>query len=113
MIGSGFAWGKLFVATTELACTDAPLVERVAKAYRHLAVLNSSNLDPASFQRLKRLREQFAKAQATSDEDDSTVTLTPLSQKQAVHIAKEIVSMHDEAAKLLGCEITATSKVSC
>src|SRR5665213_1896679 len=90
MPSSRFAWGKLYLALADLACIDDLLPQRVIAAYRHLAALNSTNLEPQSFQRLKTLREQFARVVSPSDEDDGTVTLAPLSSPEAAHIAHEI-----------------------
>ena len=99
MLAYGFAWSKLYLATAELASTDAGLPQRVQAAYWHLAPLNNTNVSPRTFERLKALRAEFASRISASDEDDGTVTLLPLTSAKAATIALEIVSMFDEVAK--------------
>lgn len=100
----GFAWSKLYLATAELAASEGCLPDRVKAAYWHLAPLNSTNVAPPTFERLKALRAEFARRTSTSDEDDGTVTLSPLTPAMAAAIASEIVSMFDEVAKEAGAE---------
>ena len=104
MLTYGFAWGKLYLATAELAATDGGLPDRVRAAYWHLAPLNSTNVAPPTFERLKALRAEFARRISDSDEDDGTVTLAPLTTSKAAEIASEIISMFDEVAKGAGAE---------
>jgi len=104
MLTYGFAWGKLYLATAELAATDGGLPDRVRAAYWHLAPLNSTNVAPPTFERLKALRAEFARRISESDEDDGTVTLAPLTTSKAAEIASEIISMFDEVAKGAGAE---------
>lgn len=100
-----FAWSKLFQATVDLASSDAPLVQRVQTAYSHLATLNSTNMEPHTFARIKELREQFARGVSSCDADDATVTLTPLSPGQASSMATEIVSIYDEVTRAAGATV--------
>jgi hypothetical protein len=104
MLSFGFAWGKLYLATAELAATEGALSDRVRAAYWHLAPLNSTNVAPETFLRLKSVREEFARSTSPCDEDDGTVTLQALTAQQAAAIASEIVSMFDEVAKAAGAE---------
>ena len=102
-----FAWGNLYQAVIDLICLDSPLESRVCAAYHHLAPLTLSNLEAHTFARLKALREQFPPHLSSADEDDGTVTLEPLTRKQAVHMASEILGMYDEVAKAVGSEAPA------
>lgn len=110
MLSFGFAWGKLYLATAELAATEGALSERVRAAYWHLAPLNSTNVAPATFLRLKAVREEFARSTSPCDEDDGTINLQALTPQQAAIIASEIVSMFDEVAKAAGAEQAAAAQ---
>jgi hypothetical protein len=101
-MSTAFAWGKLYLAVAELACTDGMLTDRVRAAYRHLANLNITNLEPESYVRLKALREHYTRSVSCNDEDDGTVTLEPLTTSQAADFAHEIISLYDEAAASVG-----------
>ena len=105
----GFAWSKFYLATAELATGGGDLPDRVQAAYWHLAPLNSTNVAPSTFERLKALRAEFARRTSASDEDDGTITLSPLTPAMAVVIASEIVSMFDEVAKGVGAESVANA----
>jgi hypothetical protein len=104
-----FAWGKLYLAVSELSATEGALVDRVRAAYWHLAPLNSTNTHPQTFERLKAIREEFARRVSQSDEDDGTVTLLPLTCELAAAVASEIISMFDEVAKAAGAETDANA----
>ncbi len=104
MLTNGFAWSKLYLATAELATAEGSLPDRVRAAYWHLAPLNCTNVAPATFERLKAVRAEYARRTCVSDEDDGTITLQPLTPSKAAEIAAEIVSMFDEVAKGMGAE---------
>lgn len=90
-----FAWGKLYLATVDLSTGSEGLPARVRTAFRHLGALNAQNLPPQGFERLKAIRAQFSRA-SIADEDDATVTLAPLSDRDAATVAEAIVSLFDE-----------------
>lgn len=105
MLSYGFAWGKLYLAVAELGMSDGNLLARVRAAYFHLAPLNCTNTPEPTFERLKAIREEFARSTSSSDEDDGTVTLLPLTPQLAAAVASEIISMFDEVAKASGAEM--------
>jgi hypothetical protein len=109
MLSYGFAWSKLYLAIAELAATEGELPDRVRAAYWHLGPLNSTNLAPGTFQRLKAVRAEFARSVCLCDEDDGTVTLQAVTSQQAAVIATEILSMFDEVAKGAGAEKIASA----
>jgi hypothetical protein len=104
MFSHSFTWSKLYLAVSELGTTDSSLFNRVRAAYWHLAPLNSTNTPPQTFERLKAVREEFGHRVRPYDEDDGTVTLSPLTSQMAVAVAAEIISMFDEVAKAAGVE---------
>ncbi len=104
MLTNGFAWSKLYLATAELATAEGALQDRVRAAYWHLAPLNCTNVAPATFERLRALRAEYARRTCVFDEDDGTITLQPLTAANAADIAAEIISMFDQVAKEMGAE---------
>ena len=94
-----FAWSKLYMAVMELATSQAPLPDRVTQAFRrHLGSLNSQNLPAEGFDRLCFIRAKLSKLPDPVDED-VTLDIAPMTLAEAVAVAEEIVSLHDEIAK--------------
>jgi hypothetical protein len=93
-----FAWGKLYLATVDLSAGSEGLPLRVQTAYRHLGALNAQNLPSAGFERLKAIRKQYSRV-SDCDEEDATITLAALSERDAAIVAEAIVSLFDEVSR--------------
>jgi hypothetical protein len=95
-----YAWSKLYLAITAMATSTAPMPERVCSAFRdHLGSLNSQNMPAFSYDRLRLVRSRLAKMSEDDMDEDKTIDMAPLSAKEAVLVAEEIVSLFDEIAK--------------
>jgi hypothetical protein len=96
----GYAWGKLYLAIMAMATSTAPMPERVCSAFRdHLGSLNSQNLPPFGFERLRLVRSKLARMAEEDVDEDRTIDMAPLTVKEAVFVAEEIISLFDEIAK--------------
>ena len=83
-----------------MATSTAPMPERICSVFReHLGSLNSQNLPPFGYERLRQLRSRLAGMSAEDLEEDRTIDMAPLTAKEAVLVAQEIVSLYDEIAK--------------
>lgn len=95
----GYAWGKLYQATLEMATSPSPLPQRVTTVFRqHLGSLNSQNLPPDIYERMKVIRSRLAGISEDLDED-VTVSFAPITAREAALIAEEIFSLYDEIAR--------------
>jgi hypothetical protein len=96
----GYAWSKLYLAIVAMATSTAPMPERVCSVFRaHLASLNSQNLPPFGYERLRLVRSRLARMSEQDLGEDDTIDMAPLTAKEAVLVAEEIVSLFDEIAK--------------
>lgn len=95
-----FAWSKLYLAITALATSTEPMPERVCSVFReHLGSLNSQNLPPFGYERLRLVRSRLARMPQEDVDEDQTIDMAPLTAKEAILVAEEIVSLFDEIAK--------------
>jgi hypothetical protein len=96
----GYAWSKLYLAIMAMATSTAPMPERVCSVFReHLSSLNSQNLPPFGYERLRLVRSRLARMSEEDVDEDKTIDMAPLSAKEAILVAEEIVSLFDEIAK--------------
>ena len=96
----GYAWSKLYLAIVALATSTAPMPERVCSVFRaHLGSLNSQNLPPFGYERLRLVRSRLARMSEEDVGEDNTIDMAPLTAKEAILVAEEIVSLFDEIAK--------------
>ncbi|MBA2588131.1 MAG: hypothetical protein H0U98_05835 [Alphaproteobacteria bacterium] len=96
----GYAWGKLYLAIMAMATSTAPMPERVCSVFReHLGSLNSQNLPPFGYERLRLVRSRLARMSEEDVDEDKTIDMAPLTSKEAILVAEEIVSLFDEIAK--------------
>ena len=95
-----YAWSKLYLAIVAMATSTAPMPERVCSAFRtYLGSLNSQNLPPFGYERLRMVRSRLARMSEEDVDEDKTIDMAPLTEKEAILVAEEIVSLFDEIAK--------------
>jgi hypothetical protein len=96
----GYAWSKLYLAIMTMATSTEPMPERVRSAYYALLIeLDCQNLPPFGYERLNAVRARLAQLPEGRLANDVTVDVAPLSVREAVLVAEEIISLFDEIAR--------------
>lgn len=97
----GYGWEKLFSAMLGLATGNEPIQQRLvnATAYALIHIRPEDDLPETSRDRFQNLLRELTEVEAKGDEGRIAATINKLSDDDASHYAKEILSIYDDTTK--------------